>query len=189
MLEQYGVYFVTLGTMLEGDTVAVTAGVLAHQGTLAFWPTVFAAALGGWLSDLGIFSFGRLFRHHPRVLRALAHPRAQRMTRRLLRRPMLLAALFRFIPGTRTIAPLALSTATQIPFPVYAGLTGVACCLWALVAVTVGKDIALIFGLIWGDVRNPSVILAVAMLAVIGLTIWSILRVRRRLRRARALRE
>ena len=181
LLAQYGLFFVFLGCMLEGDTVAVTAGILSQQGTLDYWPTIIAAALGGWVSDLGIFGFGRFFRGNPRIARTLAHPRAIRLTRRFLGRPHVLAAIFRFIPATRTIAPLALATATPIRFPVYAAITGCACLLWSLIAVTIGADLGAIVGRIWNNTGASTRIGMAILVAVIAVYVWR----RRGLQRAR----
>ncbi|SHJ59050.1 membrane protein DedA, SNARE-associated domain [Palleronia salina] len=182
-LARWGVLFVYLGCVVEGDAVAISAGVLADQGRLPFWPVVFAAALGAWTWDMGIFTAGRIFRGHPRIARALEHPRAQRVTRRLLRRPWLLAGIFRFIPATRTVAPLALATGSSIRAATYAAITGPACLLWAMIAVTIGADLSRLLSAVWREARSEMQIAAALALGGVAIFAWR----RWSLARARAI--
>ena len=182
LLDRYGLAFVFVGCFVEGDTVALTAGVLEHQGLLPFWPTVLAAAAGGWTWDIAIFALGRGFRAHPRVARALSHPRAQALTRRLLRWPVVLAAVFRFIPATRTVAPLALATASTLSMPLYAAITLVSAMLWALILVTIGHDLGQLIDRLWGDMQDIRPILLIPCLSIAGIAIWTGMRIRRRKR-------
>lgn len=184
LLDRYGLAFVFVGCFLEGDTVALTAGVLEHRGHLPFWPTVVAAAAGGWVWDISIFALGRGFRTHPRVARALSHPRAQKLTGKLLRWPILLAAVFRFIPATRTVAPLALATGTSLPFAVYAPVTLVSALVWALTLVTIGHDLGMYIERAWGGIRDIRPVLLIPCLSIAGIAIWTGLRLRRRRKRA-----
>lgn len=179
LLDAHGLAFVLVGCFLEGDTVALSAGLLEHKGLLPFGPTVLAAAAGAWIWDISIFALGRIFRAHPRVARAMSNPRAQALTQRLIRRPLLLAALFRFVPGTRTVAPLALATASSLPAPVYAAVTAVSALLWALVLVSIGHDLGAIIERIWGDLRDPRAVIALPLLSLAALMIWTGTRLRR----------
>ena len=184
LLNRYGLAFVFVGCFVEGDTVALTAGVLEHKGLLPFWPTVLAAAAGGWVWDISIFALGRGFRAHPRVARAMSHPRARALTGRLLRWPILLAAVFRFIPATRTVAPLALATGSRLPFAVYAPVTLMSALVWALTLVSIGHDLGQYIERAWGGIRDIRLMLLIPGLSIAGIAIWTGLRLRRRRKRA-----
>ena len=49
----------SLGAGVEGETIAVLAGVVAHSGALGFWSVVLAAALGSVVADQVWFAWRR----------------------------------------------------------------------------------------------------------------------------------
>ncbi|MFD1343193.1 DedA family protein [Litorisediminicola beolgyonensis] len=162
LIVEYGLIAVFLGCMFEGDTAALTGGVLAHRGLLPFWGTVAAAAAGGFTTDTVTFWLGRYFKDHPRVLRAVSHPWAQKLTRHFLARPILLAAIFRFIPGARTIAPVMLATATQIRGRIYTPITMISAALWGFLLVGAGQEIGALFSRFFGELTRVEIVLLIA---------------------------
>ncbi|MDR2076844.1 MAG: DedA family protein [Desulfovibrio sp.] len=111
LVMQYGYLAVLLGTMLEGETIVLAAGFLAHQGYLSVPGIIFCAVLGSVLSDQGIFFLARLrgkrlLARFPR-LEAKVTAFADRMKARPLRLT-LFALVFRFFYGLRNIAPVFL---------------------------------------------------------------------------------
>nr|WP_280513625.1 VTT domain-containing protein [Roseivivax marinus] len=167
--------FVWLGCALEGDTVAITAGVLAGKGLFPLWGAILAAAAGGWTTDLATYYGARYFRSHPRVLRALSHPWAQRMTRRFAGRPRVLCAVFRFIPGARFIAPVLIATATGIRSRTYLPITFCSAMIWGILLVTIGRKIALLVTYVWGHVwsaHGPLVVAGAALVFYILKVTW-----------------
>ncbi|MDG4647408.1 hypothetical protein P6F26_03040 [Roseibacterium sp. SDUM158017] len=46
-IDTYGTIAVFVGTAIEGETVAILGGVMAHQQHVAFWEAALAAAAGG----------------------------------------------------------------------------------------------------------------------------------------------
>ena len=107
----YGYLAVLLGTMLEGETIVLVAGFLAHQGYVTVSGVIFCAVLGSVLSDQGIFFLTRLrgkqfLARFPRL-----QAKAAAFSDRLQARPVglaLFALLFRFLYGLRSIAPVVL---------------------------------------------------------------------------------
>lgn len=59
LLQTYGYYALFIGTFLEGETILVLAGFLAHQGYLGFWWVVLLAFLGSLSGDTLVFHLGR----------------------------------------------------------------------------------------------------------------------------------
>jgi membrane protein DedA with SNARE-associated domain len=51
LIETYGYWAVLLGTVLEGETVVVIAGFLAHQGYLQLKFVIFFSFLGSLIGD------------------------------------------------------------------------------------------------------------------------------------------
>ncbi len=183
LIAKYGLIVVFLGCALEGDTVAITSGLLAHHQLLPLWPTLAAAWAGGWSADVGIFLLARRFRDHPRVLRILAHPVSQGMARRFLGRPALLAAVFRFLPGMRTVTPVLLATSTRLRLALYLPITCLSALVWAVVMVVIGHGIGTLVHRIWGHVDRTELLLALPVLLValfLGHRLW---RMRRDLER------
>ena len=166
LISQYGLIIVYLGCALEGDTIAISAGVLAHRGTFPVWPTVLTVAAGGWTTDLVTFHLARLFRDHPRVVKAVASPMAQRLTSRFLARPYLLTAIFRFIPGARTVAPVMIATATQVRKRDYVLITFVSALAWGATMVFAGQAVGKLLWVIWGHITRPEIVFALAGLVI-----------------------
>lgn len=176
LITEYGVIAIYIGCVFEGDTVAITGGVLAHRGLIPFWPVVLAAIAGGLTTDTVTFWLGRRFRDHPRVLRAVSHPLSQRLTAMFLSRPILLACLFRFIPGARTLAPVMLATATRIRGLPYTIATTVSACIWGLVMVSVGREIGQLLTRILGHFTRTEIILLVALIILSGFFLHAVWR-------------
>ncbi|MCU4653195.1 DedA family protein [Roseibacterium sp. SDUM158016] len=136
-VETYGTLAVFIGTALEGETVAIFGGVMAHRDHLAFWQVALAAAAGGYLSDLLIYGFGRWHRDSARTRRILEHRHVAPVVARLSRNLTLFALVFRFVPGLRTAGPLTLAAA-RMSFVPYALLTGIAALAWGVTGVGLG---------------------------------------------------
>ena len=168
LLQEHGLWFVVLGTFIEGDAVALGAGLLQHRGVFPFWGAVGAAALGGFLSDIVIYTIGRLGRQTRPVRRLLDDRRTQSVQRRVLKRPYVLAFASRFIPATRTVIPVSIGATAAIPFPIFAGLMAVSCSLWALVIIGVGHEIGNLLHAVFGQVRLIWLLAAVAALGLAG---------------------
>ena len=134
LLARYGYLAVLAGTMLEGETVVLVAGFLAHQGYLSVpWIIVFAVA-GSSISDQGLFFLSRLkgvkfVARFPR-----AGKRVTALAARMSRRPAALTAfalLFRFFYGFRNIAPLFLGM-SPIPTLYFVLLNALGAVIWAV---------------------------------------------------------
>ncbi len=56
LISHYGLIVVFLGAIFEGETILVLAGVLAHQGILAFpWSSVWAPVVQSLVTKPGFF--------------------------------------------------------------------------------------------------------------------------------------
>ncbi|PZX16070.1 membrane protein DedA with SNARE-associated domain [Palleronia aestuarii] len=166
LLVEHGLWLVFLGTAISSDSVALTAGVLEQRGVFERWPTIIAIALGGWVSDIVLYLAALLFSTRPSVAKALDHPAADRFVSRFLGRPILLAALFRFVPGSRTFVPLALAAGGTISFQTYAAVTAVTALVWGWLMVAVGHQIGDFIQSIWGTIRETESILVWPALAI-----------------------
>lgn len=131
LLGQYGYSAVFLGTFLEGETVLIMAGFLAHQGYLKFDFILLAAFCGTLLGDQFYYYVGRT--HGAAFLERRGLGGAVQKVRRWLdRRGVLLVLGFRFLYGLRTAAPLVIG-ASRFPFGRYLALNAIGAAVWCVV--------------------------------------------------------
>lgn len=107
-VEHYGYLAVLLGTLLEGETVLMLAGFLAHQGHLDLGAVLLVAFIGGSAGDqvffwLGRASGARLQRRSPTLATA-----SDRVGPLLRRHDAALIFGIRFMYGLRIAGPIAI---------------------------------------------------------------------------------
>jgi membrane protein DedA with SNARE-associated domain len=107
-LADYGYAALFVGSLLEGETVPLLAGFVAHQERLWMPAVVLTAFVGGALGDQLFFWIGRrggaaLLRRWPAVQR-----RAERLAPLLKRHDAWLIADIRFACGFRIAGPIAM---------------------------------------------------------------------------------
>ncbi len=182
LIERYGYLIVFLGVMLEGvgiplpgETVLITAGALAHQGSLTLWETMVMGSLGAIMGGQVGYCVGR-FGGRPFVRRwgryAFITPermgRAERFFERHGGRAVFLA---RFITGLRVFGALVagMSRMSWGKFTLYSVLGGV---VWATAAVALGYFLWASIGLVEHWIGRISLLLAAALILVVILR-WS----------------
>ncbi|MEG3088761.1 DedA family protein [Sphingomonas sp. PB4P5] len=137
LIARYGLAAVFLGAGIEGETMVITGGVLAHNGLLPVAGVAIAAAAGSFVADQAFFAFGRYFREHPRVKRAEARPAFAKALAAFERHPTVFVFGFRFLYGLRTVAPMAIGT-TAIRTRNFAALNLLAAAVWACLFTGIG---------------------------------------------------
>jgi len=136
-LARFGILSVFAGTFLEGETVLVAAGVLAHAGRLHLPPVITAAFLGAWTGHLLWFYLGRS--RGPALL--LRWPRLQRGFDRV--EPLIhrfgTAAIFitQYLYGARWTAAVAFGM-SRLSFRWFALMQVANCLIWAVVITSLG---------------------------------------------------
>ena len=183
LVAHYGPIALFAGAGMEGETVVVTGGVLAHRGLVPLWAAIAATAGGSFLADQIFFALGRRYRDHPRVRRIMARPAFARALRTLERHPTGFILAFRFLYGLRTVSPVAIGT-SQVPVGRFVALNAVAAISWAALFTGLGYG----FGEGIEEVAGrftphlPMVLALAAAIAAIGLGVRLLL-IRRGLRR------
>ena len=176
LVQTWGYPAVFLGTLLEGETVLLLAGLAAQAGYLEL-PWVIAIAWAGAVSGEQIWflvgrRFGaRLLRRFPRLRR-----RARRM-RALLKRyhqPVILS--LRFLYGLRTVGPIALGM-SRVSWARFTALDFAAAVVWAVVVASLGYAFGQVLTLWLGNIKRVEHWVALALIAV-SLALWWWLRVR-----------
>jgi membrane protein DedA with SNARE-associated domain len=177
-IASYGYAAVALGTFLEGETILVIAGFLAHRGYLGF-PGVIAAAFVGTLAgDQLFFLLGR--RGGPPAL--AKHPkwegRVDRV-RRLLRAHEAAVILgFRFLYGFRTVTPFLLGASGVSPLR-FVPLNAAGAAIWALGIGGLGYLLGQTLEILLVDLKRFEVAI-LGVIAAAGAVLWFVPRWRAR---------
>ncbi len=130
LVAQYGYFAILFGTFLEGETVLLAAGFLAHQGYLRIEYVLLTAFVGTVAGDQFYYYLGR--RHGARLLERPRIRRVAQPVREWLHRSgTLLVAGFRFLYGLRTAVPLVLG-ASHYPYGRFAVLNVLGALVWVL---------------------------------------------------------
>ena len=137
LITRYGLAAVFLGAGIEGETMVITGGVLAHDGMLPVVGVAIAAAAGSFVADQGFFAFGRHFRDHPRVKRAESRPAFAKALGAFERHPTIFVFGFRFLYGLRTISPIAIGT-SHIASRTFVLLNAISAIVWAALFTGIG---------------------------------------------------
>ena len=169
-IEHYGYWTVLIGTFLEGETVLVLAGFLAHRGYL-FLPWVVAAAFAGsFCGDQLFFHIGRKYggsylAKHP------AWQKKSSRARRLLEEykiPFIIG--FRFFYGMRTITPfmIGMSGVGRVQFVMLNLLGAMA---WAIAVGTGGYFFGSTLEYFFNDVKRYERVV-LGLIVITGLLLW-----------------
>lgn len=136
-LASYGLIVVYIGVIIEGDSVLLAAGFLAHQGVMNPFGVFLAAFAGSLTADQALFYIGRHFADSRLVRRQVERPAFARVLALIERRPTLFVLSFRFIYGVRTISPIAIGIARVSPW-LFSPLNALAALLWAGLVTAIG---------------------------------------------------
>jgi len=105
MLNTYGYLALMFGTFLEGETILVAAGFLAHQGYLELpWVIVFAFA-GTYAGDQLYFFLGRFKGMKFIDSKPAWKAKSSRVFELLAKHQIAVIVGFRFLYGIRTVTP------------------------------------------------------------------------------------
>lgn len=172
LVQQYGYPAIVIGTFLEGETVLLLAGFLAHQGYLDPVYVALAAFCGGFAGDEAFFLLARhngpaLLRRFPRLAAGV-----ETMRRKTRKNEIALILGFRFVYGIRNITPAYLGISGASP-RLFAPLNAVSAAAWAAVFTAIGyyggQAMSRLFGRL--HTYEPYII---AGFAVAGVGFWII---------------
>ena len=131
IIEKFGYWAIFLGTGLEGETILIIAGYLAHRGYLQLPYVIVAAMLGTFVGDQTFFQLGR----HSGEAFLARHPnwqaRSVRVRRLFDRHRIALVVGFRFTYGIRTVAPFVIGM-SGFSRKLFLLLNAASAALWAI---------------------------------------------------------
>jgi len=172
-----------VGTFLEGETILIIAGFLAHRGYLSLSLVMLSAFIGSLAGDQMFFFIGR-FRGKPFLERRPSwQPRAKRANRLLMRYQNVLIAGFRFIYGMRSVTPFVLGM-SDVKTSRFVLLNVLGAAVWAVAIATGGYLFGAALEALMVDVKRYELVIVAAAVAVgASLWAWQIIRSRRALKK------
>jgi membrane protein DedA with SNARE-associated domain len=177
MLSTYGYAAIVAGTLLEGETILILAGLAAHQGYLKLPWVVFYGFIGTLAGDQLYFYLGRFQGAKALDRKPYWKSRGEIVFGYLQKHRLLLTFGFRFLYGLRTITPFLLGASRVAPlYFLLVNLIGAF--FWSAAIVTAGYLFGRVFKLLVGDIERYEVFLF-AGLAVAGILLWGFFWLRR----------
>lgn len=161
-IAHFGYWAIALGCFLEGETVLVIGGMLAHRGILHLDWVIGAACLGSMTGDQLWFLVGRFAEQ--RWLRRFRRLQAVsgRMTHWSSQHGTLFALGFRFLYGIRTIAPLFLGM-SHYPVKRFVPLNALGAVVWSIVVSLLGWSLGATVQHLLGRAARIEEVLLVAL--------------------------
>jgi membrane protein DedA with SNARE-associated domain len=137
ILQTWGYFAVFLGSLVEGESVILTASIMAYFGYMSLPKIMVTAFIGTLVADQTLYMVGRhygpgLIDRHPKL-----HAPAQRAFRLLHKWETAFILSFRFIYGIRTISPIVIG-ASGIPPRRFVPLNFLAAIIWTVVSCVGG---------------------------------------------------
>jgi len=169
-ISTYGYVAILLGTFIEGETVLIAGGFLAHRGYLEL-PWVIAAAFMGTLAaDQLYFFLGRkkglpYLRKRPTWQR-----KAERVFDLLSKYQFWIILGFRFLYGFRIVTPFLIGASGFAPVR-FVALNVIGAAVWAVIFGILGYLLGPAFELFLKEAKRYELIVVLAII-MIGLVFW-----------------
>ena len=167
LITHYGLPALFLGGGLEGETVLVIGGILAHQGLVSLPGAMAATAAGSFVADQIFFAIGRRASGSRLVQWIKRNPVYARALAFLERYPIGFIFAFRFIPGFRTISPFAIGTST-VPARLFLIVNAAAAIIWASTFTLLGYVFGRGAERVLGRIEPTPTTIAIVVAAVVG---------------------
>lgn len=137
LLARYGLPALFLGAGIEGETVVVAGGLLAHRGLVSLPGAMAATSIGSFVADQVFFLIGRRLSDWRFVQRLRDKALFARALGLLERYPVGFIFAFRFLYGFRTISPFAIGT-SRVPARLFLVVNAVAAVAWGCAFTLLG---------------------------------------------------
>ncbi|MEJ8823189.1 DedA family protein [Variovorax humicola] len=170
LVTEYGYGAVLVGSLLEGETVLLLAGMASHHGYLSFPLVVAIAFCGGTLGDQLLFHMGR--RHGAAMLRQFPTlaVRSEPVARLIRRHQNWLIFGVRFMYGLRLVGPVAIGM-SEVSAMRFAVLNLIGAAVWALLVTGVGYLFGQTLSWLIADLGRYEALALLAAAAVAGVVL------------------
>jgi membrane protein DedA with SNARE-associated domain len=170
LIEHYGYLAVFIGALIEGETILVMAGFLAHEGFLNPVVVMTVAAIGGFIGDQFFFALGRYRGREILARFPSLQARAARVEKLVLRYQNWLIILIRFMYGLRVAGPIMLGM-TQVSHIRFVVVNLLGAIVWAVLIGGAGYLFGQAVGLFLHDAQRYEALL-LGTLLVLGIAVW-----------------
>jgi membrane protein DedA with SNARE-associated domain len=136
-LTTYGYFALVIGTFLEGETILIAAGFLAHRGYLELPWVIVSAFLGTLAGDQLYFLLGRIKGMDFIESRPRWKANSTRVISLLQNHQLSVFIGFRFLYGIRTITPFIIGASGMSP-PRFLTWNSISAATWAVAFGTLG---------------------------------------------------
>jgi membrane protein DedA with SNARE-associated domain len=166
----YGYPALLVGALMEGETIVIIAGFLAHSGHLYLPWVMLTAFVGAFTADQFFFQVGK--RKGKAYLEKKPHwePRVDKIRRFLVGYQVIAILSYRFIYGMRTITPIVIG-ASGFSSLRFIGLNFCSTLLWSVAVSTAGYYFGHLFQTLLQDVQHYEIIIML-VIASIGGAVW-----------------
>lgn len=178
LVQTYGYPAAFLGSMLEGETVLVLAGLAAHRGHLSLPVVWLLAAAGGACGDAIYFALGR--RYGERLIARFPRfaPAADRVHRLIDRGPVISVIAVRFLYGVRMAGPMVIGT-SDMSWPHFLFWNACGALLWSAAWLLAGYAVGEVAQRLLGNLAHVERELFLGVLVVaVGVAVAVRLRAR-----------
>jgi len=166
----YGYISVLIGTFLEGETILIIAGFLAHRGYLDLFYVIAAAFVGTLAGDQFYFYIGRVKGKQFIENRPAWQTRIKRVNSILDKHQTLLILGFRFIYGIRTVVPFVLGSSGISPVR-FLILNAFGALAWAVAVGVLGYYFGYAVEAVLGNIKRYEEWIIITVVLV-SLTVW-----------------
>ncbi|HXE95991.1 MAG TPA: DedA family protein [Dongiaceae bacterium] len=166
----YGYPALLVGSLLEGETIVIIAGIMAHSGYLQLPWVIGIAFCGAFCADQVVFQVGK--RRGKQFLDKRPHwkPRINKVRHFLVRYELIAVLGYRFVYGMRTITPVVIG-ASGFKTRRFVLLNLCSTFLWAVVIASAGYFFGNVIEALLNDFRRYELAL-ILVTAAVGGGIW-----------------
>jgi len=167
IVEHYGYLAILVGTFLEGETIVVLAGFLAHRGYLTLELVIACAFFGTYAGDQLFFYIGKWRGNSILAKRPHWQLRSERVFALLNRHQVLVILGFRFLYGLRTVTPFLIGMSGVHPIR-YLVLNGLGAIIWAIAVAVLGYVLGQTVELFLEHVKRYEITILIVIVLVAG---------------------
>lgn len=170
IITSYGYIGILAGTFLEGETILVIAGFLAHRGYLELPFVIASAFVGTLIGDQLYFYIGRIKGKEFIDKKSDWKSKVNRVFNLLDKHHTLFILGFRFLYGIRTVAPFVLGASGISPTR-YLVLNICGALIWAIIIGLLGYYFGHAIESLLGEIKQYEEFIIIGLMSV-GTGVW-----------------
>jgi membrane protein DedA with SNARE-associated domain len=166
----YGYPALLVGALLEGETIVIIAGFLAHSGHLYLPWVMLTAFVGAFSADQFFFQLGKRKGRAYLDKKPQWEPRIDKIRRFLVGYQVIAILSYRFVYGMRTITPIVIG-ASGFSTLRFIGLNFCSTLLWSVTVSAAGYYFGYLFEALLQDLQHYEIIIML-VISAIGGAVW-----------------